>query len=202
MTPKSHCEFWDCGVEIRWDRYLCSIHYDMKKAGTIDTCGGCRKWKLEIYDYCLKCMHEMAVVRSFSDHNAIQRDDRKFQGDSNVDRFFVYILLMNNEEYYVGQTGNLFNRIHQHRNNQSQSTRGKDPKLQWFCTTATRDEATELEQYLKHLNSNPIGKRIIGQRINTFQKRINTFQKLFNLLDYTPHQPYQNDVAEADDLPF
>ncbi len=195
MMPKSHCQFWDCNIEIRWDYFLCSIHFDMANAGTIDRCGGCGKFKLLVYEFCIKCKREMSEVRSFPDQDAIQRDDREFPGDKEVGQFFVYILLMNDGKYYVGQTGNLFERIRQHRNNMSQSTKGRDPKLQWFCAAATRSEATELEQYLKHLNSNPIGRRDIRQRIATFQR-------LINQLDFTSHQPPTESTATEKRRPY
>ena len=59
----------------------------------------------------------------------VQRDDREFPADKDADRFFVYILLLNSGEYYVGQTREIHERLHEHRNNQNRSTKGKEPKL-------------------------------------------------------------------------
>ena len=95
--------------------------------------------------------------------NAAQRDNREFAADKDADRFFVYILLLNNGEYYIGQTRELLERSHEHRNNMSQSTAGSEPKLQWFTTVATRREAADLEAELQQLNSNPAGRREINR---------------------------------------
>lgn len=113
----------------------------------------------------------------------LKRDDREFPPDRKADRFFVYILLLNDQgtgQYYVGQTRELHERLHEHRNNMSQSTRGRGPKLQWFTTVPTRREAADLEAELQDLNSNAIGRRAINRLIVDFQR-------LTAELDYTRH---------------
>ena len=112
---------------------------------------------------------------------AAQRDNREFAADKDADRFFVYILLMNNGEYYIGQTREIHERLHEHRNSMSQSTKGREPKLQWFTTVGTRKEAADLEAELQQLNSNPIGRREINRWVVDFKK-------LVDELDYNPHQ--------------
>ena len=94
--------------------------------------------------------------------------------------FFVYVLLMNNGRYYIGQTREIHERLHEHRNGMSYQTRGSEPKLQWFTTVATRKEAADLEAELQRLNSNPAGR----QEINRW---VVDFKKLADELDYEPH---------------
>ena len=113
--------------------------------------------------------------------DATQRDNREFVADKDADRFFVYILLMNNGEYYIGQTREIHERLHEHRNNMSQSTKDRVPKLQWFTTVETRKEAADLEAELQQLNSNPTGRRGINRWVVDFKK-------LIDELDYEPHQ--------------
>ena len=112
--------------------------------------------------------------------NAVQRDNREFTADKDADRFFVYILLMNNGEYYVGQTREIHERLHEHRNNMSKSTKGRKPKLQWFTTVQTRKEAADLEAELQQMNSNPAGRREINRWVVDFKR-------LSDELDYELH---------------
>ena len=114
--------------------------------------------------------------------NTVQRDDREFAADKDADRFFVYVLLMNDGDYYVGQTRELLERLHEHRNNMTQSTKGREPKLQWFTTVQTRKEAADLEAELQRLNSNPARRREINRWVVDFKK-------LIEELDFNPHQP-------------
>ena len=158
----------------------------------------------------------------------VERDNREFAADKDADRFFVYILLLNGPnggEYYIGQTREIDERMHEHLNGMSASTAGREPKLQWFTTVDTRPEATALEQELERLNRHPASRRQITRLVTDFKK-------LAIHLDYKPHQPaaqpaererlpyggvsppssrrgrqqrgssYQNDMMDVDDLPF
>ena len=115
--------------------------------------------------------------------------------DKDADRFFVYILLLNNGEYYIGQTREIRERLHEHRNNMSQSTRGREPKLQWFTTVETRNEATALEAELQQLNSDPTGCREISRWIVDFKE-------LAGELDYTPHNAVGESTAHDRRPPY
>lgn len=128
-------------------------------------------------------------------HGNMRRDDREFPADKDADRFFVYILLLNNGEYYTGQTREIHERLHEHRNNMSQSTRGKEPKLQWFTTVQTRNEAADLESELQQFNSNPAGRREINRLVVDFKK-------LVGELDYEPHQSATQNTVQERRLPY
>ena len=128
-------------------------------------------------------------------HGNMLRDDREFPADKDADRFFVYILLLNNGEYYIGQTREIHERLHEHRNNQTLSTKGKEPKLQWFTTVQTRSEAADLEVDLQQLVSNATGRREINRLIVDFKQ-------LSDQLDYTPHQSQAQATIQERRLPY
>lgn len=124
-----------------------------------------------------------------------RRDNREFAADKDADRFFVYILLLNNGEYYIGQTREIHERLHEHRNNQTLSTKGKEPKLQWFTAVQTRSEAADLEIELQQLASNATGRREINRLIVDFKQ-------LTDQLDYTPHQSAAQNTVQERRLPY
>ena len=225
MTMPNQCQFWDCGEIIRSDHFLCYDHWIEYQDDDIDECPQCDSYKSEEYDVCLNCYRQgpSAGQRPAAATIVVERDDREFAGDQDTDRFFVYILLLNDGNYYVGQTNDLLARLHEHRNGMSQSTRGKEPKLQWFMTVPTRDAALNLEAALQILNEHPADRRQITNLVIDFRK-------LTAELDYTPHRPtaqpterppfggvtppssrggrrqignpYQGYAADVDDLPF
>lgn len=127
----------------------------------------------------------------------VERDNREFAADKDADRFFVYILLLNGPnggEYYIGQTREIDERMHEHLNGMSVSTAGREPKLQWFTTFDTRAEAADLEAELQQLNRHPASRRKITRLVTDFKK-------LAIHLDYEPHQPMEQ-PAERDRMPF
>ena len=103
----------------------------------------------------------------------------------------MYILNLDGGEYYVGQTRELHERLLEHRNNMSRGTKGRNPKLVWFTTASTRDEAVGLERYLQQLNSGPTGRREINRRVVQFKQWVDE-------LDFSPSQPTaENPSAKA-----
>ena len=127
--------------------------------------------------------------------NVPQRDNREFAADKDADRFFVYVLLMNNGEYYIGQTREIHERLHEHRNGMSKTTRGKEPKLQWFAAVHTRKEAADLEVWLQRLNSNPASRREINRLVVAFER-------LAGELDHEPHQSTTQTNVQESPVPY
>ena len=72
------------------------------------------------------------------------------EGDAEATEFYVYIMQLNDGTLYVGQTRDIRTRKASHQNDENASTRGKDPKLIWYNTVRTRDQATNLEFHLKY----------------------------------------------------
>lgn len=195
MTTPNQCQFWDCKETIRRDHYLCLSHYTRYQAGGINKCPSCGKYKDAEYDVCLNCYRQTASTWATSRTQVTERGNREFSADKEADRFFVYVLLLNDGTYYPGQTREILERLHEHRNNQAPSTRGKEPKLQWFTTVSTRREAVDLEAYLRQLNSNPAGRREINRWVVDFRK-------LADELDYEPHRSASQNAVQELRMPY
>lgn len=172
MTAPNQCQFWNHNEAIRRNYFLCSIHYAMYETGTIDRCPECMKYKEIRYEVCGKCHPSAASASTSSRANIPSRDDRKFPTDSDADEFFVYVLTLDGGEYYVGQTREIHERLHEHRNDMSQSTKGRNPKLAWFTTVPTRKDAADLEQKLQQLNTNASSRRQITRMVVQFKRLV------------------------------
>ena len=96
----------------------------------------------------------------------------KFWGkrDEGVTKFFVYILLLEGGELYVGHTRELRERMLEHRNGITASTAGKNPKLQYFEITPTRESAMLREYEIKKIVRN--NRREIFRMITTLRDLI------------------------------
>ncbi|MFQ5861269.1 MAG: GIY-YIG nuclease family protein [Dehalococcoidia bacterium] len=160
------CLFWDCDVPIRPDHVFCYDHFQDLQDGLIDECPGCSRAKYAQYDVCLDCYrnpppHLPRVKAAPSPGPKYQWYRPEYseaweKGDATADQFFVYILKLDNGEFYPGQTRELRERLSEHRDGKVQSTAGQNPKLVWFGTLPTRDAATAMEVELKKLvQSNP-----------------------------------------------
>jgi putative endonuclease len=68
--------------------------------------------------------------------------------------YYVYILFSEKyNSFYVGQTGDLNNRIERHNSGIEKATARYIPWiLKWSCEKSTRAEAMELERKLKNLS--------------------------------------------------
>lgn len=77
--------------------------------------------------------------------------------------WFVYILELNNWQYYTWSTSNIENRVKYHENWKVKSTRYKRPiKLLYFREYWSIDDAKIVESWLKRMKS----KKIINDYIN------------------------------------
>lgn len=98
-------------------------------------------------------------------------------GDAKATTFYVYVLKLTGPmPFYAGQTRELRERLMEHRDGLTKSTAGKEPKLVWFTTVDTRDEATRFERVVKKLcDENP----------REIRRWIVQFQDLVNACDFT-----------------
>ena len=97
-------------------------------------------------------------------------------GDAQANEFYVYILKLDDGGLYAGQTRELRERLMEHRDGTTRSTAGRNPRLVWFSTVATREEATETELELKQLyDRNP----------REIRRRIVRFRELVGELDFS-----------------
>jgi len=69
--------------------------------------------------------------------------------------FYVYILKLSNNKYYVGQTIDLEKRIKEHNSGKNISTKLYRPcKLVWYCAFGNKEKAISFESYLKKGSGN------------------------------------------------
>jgi putative endonuclease len=67
--------------------------------------------------------------------------------------YYVYVIESESSgRYYIGQTGNLEERLERHNKGRVKSTKGRGPwKLKYYFELKTRREAVSLEQKLKNI---------------------------------------------------
>jgi predicted GIY-YIG superfamily endonuclease len=94
--------------------------------------------------------------------------------DEEAKCFFVYILKLDDGNFYIGQTRELRERISEHKDNKTDSTAKKNPKLQYFEIVQTREIAIEREKELKAIVK--ANQREIRRMIITFQDYIKTIE--------------------------
>ena len=148
------CAYQDCDLSIAPWFELCREHNADKQSGAIDQCD-CGRYKTPRYPRCRKCNDE---TQSAALKNTTPRSRGKYdpeenpawtKGDADATEFFVYILKLSDGKFYAGQTREIRERLDEHRDGKTQSTADKDPKLVWFTTVNTRDEAVKMEVELK-----------------------------------------------------
>ena len=175
MGSKSRniCGYWECNRHIPYNHFLCAEHYEDWEDGLIDQCPRCGRFKDAMYKLCLDCVYSRPVTRweppvvipTVNQHYGVEHSEAWAKGDKGVERFFVYILKLEDGDFYVGQTNALRERLSEHRDNKTPSTAGRNPKLQYFEVLPSRETATLREAELKRLkDSNPrqIRRMIIG----------------------------------------
>lgn len=158
---KKTCKMWNCSTGVPSFLAWCRIHNEARKRGDIDDCPGCGRGKEAKYPTCPECRsaHGKAYRREYSP----AWDAR----DAAAEEFYIYILKLDDGAFYAGQTREIRERLMEHRDGTTKATAGKSPRLVWFSTVSSRDEATKLEVQLKKLcDKNP---REIRRWIRKFQ---------------------------------
>ena len=167
-TKGAKCTFWNCSK--KGNPTFCYEHYRDYKAGKVDDCPKCGSGKDASYPTCLNCKPSGKSSKPPSQSNPRYRreqSDTWQSRDSDATEFYVYILKLNDASFYAGQTRELRERLMEHQDGTTRSTAGKEPKLAWFSTVSTREQATELEVELKKLcDRNP---REIRRWVRKFQ---------------------------------
>lgn len=153
------CEYWDCESNIREDHFLCAEHYPLYKENLIDKCASCGKFKDTKYELCLLCRKRMKTKPIPRTLKNAGRSPSEVTNESIADLdadYHVYIMKLNDNNYYVGQTDDLRSRILEHKDGQVTNTAGKSPSLVWFDMATSREHALQLEMHLKEIkNKNP-----------------------------------------------
>ena len=168
------CGYWECNRHIPYNHFLCAEHYEDWEYGVIDQCPKCGRFKDAMYDLCLDCYNRrtfkqwkppIVIPTSNLKRYEIEHSDSWTKGDKGIHRFFVYILKLDGADFYIGQTRELRERLSEHRDKNTSSTAGRNPKLKYFEIFPTREAAELREAELKRLkDSNPrqIRRMIIG----------------------------------------
>ncbi len=160
MPPRTRgagktCAHQDCKQPIAPWYELCQSHNADKQSGLIDQCLDCGQYKDPRYPRCRECNAKAPMTTpkratpKRSGKYDLEENPAWDKGDADADEFFVYILKLSDGEFYAGQTRELRERLDEHRDGKTLSTSGKDPKLVWFTTVSTRDEAVKVEAELK-----------------------------------------------------
>jgi predicted GIY-YIG superfamily endonuclease len=181
IEPKT-CAYWSCRREVQGRNYLCSDHYDAYKDGVINKCPECGRYKDEAYDLCLTCWnkhHSTSQQKALNSNNNRYSNKTKYKvehskawdkADEGAEHFFAYILKLDDGSFYVGHTRELRERLSEHRDDETRSIAGRNPRLQYFEVLPTRDSAKLREVELKTLrDKNP---RQIRRMIISFQDRL------------------------------
>ena len=182
---QKQCLFWNCNANISPDHFMCLTHYAALQEGKVDECPGCNRAKDTQYELCLDCRNNRSRQRQdeirFSTSNrwySKEYSPEWDKRDATATEFFVYILKMDGGRFYVGQTRELRERISEHRDGNTKSTAGKNPKLVWFAQMPSSDAATTREVELKKLvDCNP-------RNPPNARRMVVRFQDLIREVDY------------------
>ena len=144
----SVCLYWKCEKPPRSQHVLCNRHYGQLQKGLINLCPTCDHAKDARYKVCAECydkQHERPSNAPVKQQYSSEHSKAWAKGDATADHFFVYILRLDGGKFYAGQTRELRERLSEHRDGQTQSTAGKNPKLVWYGMLATREQAAARE---------------------------------------------------------
>ena len=190
MTTKKRigsrsCKFWDCGISVGPGQFLCGDHYRAYRKGEIDVCPGCKLYKLAKYETCQDCRKGAESLTSRQSGSSkspcrptrCRREDSAAwaAGDAEANEFYVYILKLNDGSFYAGQTREIRERLMEHRDGMTKSTAGRDPRLVWFATVPTREQAADYEVQIK---------RVCDQNPREIRRWVRRFQDLVEELNF------------------
>jgi predicted GIY-YIG superfamily endonuclease len=153
------CGYWKCDKHIRHDHFLCTEHWQYWQDRLIDQCPNCHRFKPARYELCLDCKRgrqvapwsSTAAIPTQNRPNGSEHSDAWKNGDREGDQFFVYILKLDDGEFYVGHTNDLRARLSEHRDRKTVSTAGRNPRLGYFEMLPSREAAKAREAELKRV---------------------------------------------------
>ncbi len=151
IQPIRRCEFWACTTPIKNNEILCIDHYYMFQDGSLDLCPKCNRYKSIAYKHCRDCQFNLPIAMKELSYKP-ERSKAWMKGDEGSQQFYVYIMGLDNGNYYIGQTRDIRKRLANHRNDKVKSTAGLNPKLRYFYIVDSRIIATILEAILKEVN--------------------------------------------------
>jgi len=117
-----------------------------------------------MYQLCLDCYFGRPVkpwkptveIPAPKKTQKVELSEAWVDGHMRPDRFFIYILELDDGVLYVGHTADLREHLSEHKAQKVSATAGRSPKLQYAQIVATKEVAEEREIELKELiRSNP-----------------------------------------------
>ena len=180
-TMANQCLFWDCTQYLKAGHTYCYNHYAEYTDGIINKCSECGRAKYAEYDACLDCYNKRGKSASSSSRKSSSKpkNPREYEleyspawesGDADAFEFFVYVLKLSDNSFYVGQTRDLRPRLSEHRDNKVKSTARKRPELAWFTVVPSRRDATELEAEFKEMRDK--NERLLRRIIIDFEDSV------------------------------
>jgi len=166
------CGYWECKRRIVGDSFLCPQHYQDWIDGLIDRCPKCGRFKDVMYQQCLDCYFGRPVspwkspvpIPITKQRRRIEYSEAWVDGYMRRDRFFIYILELDDGTLYIGHTTDLRQELADYRS-QKKAAKGKGTaSLQYLQIVATKRAAELREAELKRLlQSNPEQIRLMIQ---------------------------------------
>jgi predicted GIY-YIG superfamily endonuclease len=153
---KKMCAYIGCKRGVPSNYYLCKEHFKDEQDGIISKCPECGRYKDAEYELCFECYKKRP-----------NKESKKAKIVDSAGRYFVYILKLDNGDYYVGETDSLRERIEEHKDGKTITTKGRNPVLQYFEIVMGRDAAIKRESELTALNK--VNNRLVRKMINEFK---------------------------------
>jgi predicted GIY-YIG superfamily endonuclease len=174
------CAYSGCNKRIDNPKYfLCPEHHEDRKEGIIDQCPKCGRFKNAQYKQCLDCYHKRPIKKWTPPADftppGVEHSKSWDKGDKEVSRFYAYILKLDGGKFYAGHTRELRERLSEHLDGTAVSTKGLNPRLQYFEILPTREEAEKREAELK---------KMVESNTRQIRRMIISFQDLFRELSY------------------
>jgi len=187
-SQENTCAYSGCNKHITNPKYfLCTEHHEARKEGLIDQCPKCGRFKDVEYKQCLDCYHKRPIKRwnppadfsqtkPQSETAKVEHSKTWEKGDKGIDRFYAYILKLDGvKPFYIGNTRELRERLSEHLDGTTASTKGLNPRLQYFEILSTREEAEKREAELK---------KLVESNEREIRRIIIRFRDLINELNY------------------
>ncbi|MDP2729582.1 MAG: GIY-YIG nuclease family protein [Dehalococcoidales bacterium] len=156
---KNVCGYWNCSKRIPDDQFLCAEHYEVWQDGLIDRCPKCTRFKDIAYQVCLDCYFGRPVasykppveIPAREKEYKVAYSDAWIDGYHRPDRFFVYLLEVDDGTLYIGHTRDLSKQLSEYRKQGKSTNPGKTFKLQYVQIVATEEAAELRESELRRL---------------------------------------------------
>ncbi len=156
---KNICEYWECNKESSGGDFLCTAHHEKWLDGLIDRCPKCGRFKDVIYDMCLDCyvgrrvkrQKPAKVIPKRKQYPRIEYSETGTGGYPGHDRYFIYVIELDDGVLYVGHTMDIHSRLSELRKKKKSSTVEHNPRLQYLEAVASAEDAEARESELKRL---------------------------------------------------